>query len=164
MMKLKYLYKGTTLRKYCKEHNLNYDTVVKRIKNKKMSIEQAMTTPKMNKSYLLCSDGVPLIKKCNTISEYRACLWRIKNYNKTVDESLTPINKGRARAEIALRSLWCIELLEDNMMECRQRVKDIFAYYGWTDLPFDEVFEKQFLIGDSLKIMKQWEKEEKEND
>ena len=38
---IKYLYKGTTLRKYCKEHNLNYDTVVKRIKNKKMSIEQA---------------------------------------------------------------------------------------------------------------------------
>lgn len=95
---IKYIYKGTTLRKYCKEHNLNYDTVVKRIKNKKMSIEQAVTTPKMNKSYLLCSDGVPLINKCNTISEYRACLWRIKNYNKTVDESLTPINKGRARA------------------------------------------------------------------
>ena len=70
----------------------------------------------------------------------------------------------RAKSEIALRSLWCIELLEDNMMECRQRVKDIFAYYCWTDLPFDEVFEKQFLIGDSLKIMKQWEKEEKEND
>lgn len=34
MMKLKYLYKGTTLRKYCKEHNLNYDTVVKRILGK----------------------------------------------------------------------------------------------------------------------------------
>ena len=74
---------------------------------------------------------------------------------------LNRCKNDRAKAEIALRSLWCIELLEDNMMECRQRVKDIFAYYGWTDLPFDEVFEKQFLIGDSLKIMKQWEEEEK---
>lgn len=77
---------------------------------------------------------------------------------------LNRCKNDRPKAEIALRSLWCIELLEDNMMECRQRVKDIFAYYGWTDLPFDEVFEKQFLIGDSLKIMKQWEEEEKEND
>ena len=68
----------------------------------------------------------------------------------------------REKAEKALRSLWCIELLPDNMAECRQRVKDIFAYYGWTDLPFEEVFEKQFLIGDSLKIMKQWEEEERE--
>ena len=68
----------------------------------------------------------------------------------------------REKAEKALRSLWCIELLSDNMAECRQRVKDIFAYYGWTDLPFEEVFEKQFLIGDSLKIMKQWEEEERE--
>lgn len=77
---------------------------------------------------------------------------------------LNRCKNDRAKAEITLKSLWCIELLEDNMMECRQRVKDIFAYYGWTDLPFDEVFEKQFLIGDSLKIMKQWEEEEKEND
>lgn len=68
----------------------------------------------------------------------------------------------REKAEKALRSLWCIELLSDNMAECRQRVKDVFAYYGWTDLPFEEVFEKQFLIGDSLKIMKQWEEEERE--
>ena len=68
----------------------------------------------------------------------------------------------REKAEKALRSLWCIELLPDNMAECRQRVKDVFAYYGWTDLPFEEVFEKQFLIGDSLKIMKQWEEEERE--
>ena len=75
---------------------------------------------------------------------------------------LNRCKNDRVKAEIALRSLWCIELLEDNMMECRQRVKDIFAYYGWTDLPFDEVFEKHFLIGDSLKIMKQWEDEEKE--
>lgn len=65
----------------------------------------------------------------------------------------------REKAEKVLRSLWCIELLPDNMAECRQRVKDVFAYYGWTDLPFEEVFEKQFLIGDSLKIMKQWAEE-----
>ena len=76
---------------------------------------------------------------------------------------LNRCKNDRAKAEIALRSLWCIELLEDNMQECRQRVKDVFAYYGWIDLPFDEVFEKQFLIGDSLKIMKQWEEEEKKD-
>ena len=67
----------------------------------------------------------------------------------------------REKAETALRSVWCIELLEDNMAECRQRVKDVFAYYGWTDLPFDEVFEKQFLIGDSLAIQKKWAEEER---
>lgn len=76
---------------------------------------------------------------------------------------LNRCKNDRAKAEIALRSLWCIELLEDNMQECRQRVKDVFAYYGWIDLPFDEVFEKQFLIGDSLKIMKQWEEEDKKD-
>lgn len=75
---------------------------------------------------------------------------------------LNKCKNDRGKAEIALRSLWCIELLEDNMLECRQRVKDIFAYYGWNDLPFDEVFEKQFIIGDSLKIMKQWVKENKD--
>lgn len=76
---------------------------------------------------------------------------------------LNRCKNDKTKAEQALRSLWCIELLEDNMMECRQRVKDIFAYYGWIDLPFDEVFEKQFLIGDSLKIMKQWEEDNKLN-
>lgn len=74
---------------------------------------------------------------------------------------LNRVKNNREKAEIALRSLWCIELLEDNMAECRQRVKDIFAYYGWTDLPFEEVFEKQFLIGDSLAIQKKWAEEEK---
>lgn len=74
---------------------------------------------------------------------------------------LNRAKNDRNKAEQALRSLWCIELLEDNMIECRQRVKDIFAYYGWKDLPFDEVFEKQFLIGDSLAIQKKWAEEEK---
>lgn len=72
---------------------------------------------------------------------------------------LNHAKNSRELAEKALRSLWCIELLEDNMFECRQRVKDLFSYYGWEDLPFDEVFKKQFLIGDSLKIQKQWELE-----
>lgn len=74
---------------------------------------------------------------------------------------LNRCKNDRAKAETALRSLWCIELLEDNMQECRQRVKDVFAYYGFEDLPFEEVFEKQFLIGNSLKIMKQWEEDNK---
>lgn len=69
---------------------------------------------------------------------------------------LNTAKNSREKAEQALRSLWCIELLEDNMLECRKRVKDVFAYYGWTDLPFDEVFEKQFLIGDSLEIQRKW--------
>ena len=69
---------------------------------------------------------------------------------------LNTAKNSREKAEQALRSLWCIELLEDNMLECRKRVKDVFAYYGWTDLPFDEVFEKQFLIGDLLEIQRKW--------
>lgn len=75
---------------------------------------------------------------------------------------LNVAKNDRNKAEQALRSLWCIELLPDNMAECRQRVKDLFAYYGWTDLPFDEVFEKQFLIGDSLAIQKKWAEEERD--
>ena len=74
---------------------------------------------------------------------------------------LNRAKNDREKAETALRSVWCIELLEDNMAECRQRVKDIFAYYGWTNLPFEEVFEKQFLIGDSLAIQKRWAEEER---
>lgn len=74
---------------------------------------------------------------------------------------LNHVKNDSKKAETALRSVWCIELLEDNMMECRQRVKDIFAYYGWTDLPFDEVFERQFLIGDSLEIQREWAEENK---
>ena len=74
---------------------------------------------------------------------------------------LNHVKNDSKKAETALRSVWCIELLEDNMMECRQRVKDIFAYYGWTDLPFDEVFERQFLIGDSLEIQREWVEENK---
>lgn len=75
---------------------------------------------------------------------------------------LNRAKNNREDAEKALRSLWCIELLEDNMMECRKRVKDVFAYYGWDDLPFEEVFEKQFLIGDSLEIQRKWAEEENE--
>lgn len=73
------------------------------------------------------------------------------------------LNRCRTKdeAERALRSLWCIELLPDNMAICRQRVKNVFHYYDWDDLPFDEVFEKQFLIGDSLNIQQKWINEEK---
>lgn len=73
---------------------------------------------------------------------------------------LNACKNDKAKAEQALRSVWCIELLPDNMAECRRRVKELFGYYGWQNLPFDEVFAKQFIIGDALEIMKQWEKEE----
>lgn len=71
------------------------------------------------------------------------------------------LNKCRTKkdAETALKSLWCIELLKDNMEICRQRVKDLFAYYGYTDLSFDEVFNKQFILGDALKKMREWSEE-----
>lgn len=72
---------------------------------------------------------------------------------------LNAVKNDPVKAEQALRSLYCIELLEDNMLECRKRVKELFEYYGWIKLPFEEVFEKQFLIGDSLKITKEWNKE-----
>lgn len=76
---------------------------------------------------------------------------------------LNACKNDKAKAEQALRSVWCIELLPDNMEECRRRVKELFGYYGWQNLPFDEVFEKQFIIGDSLAIQKQWA-EENDND
>ena len=97
-MSIKYFFKEKTLRQYCADNGINYSTVVKRIQKKMMSVEQAVSIDKLCQSYLICSDGVPLIKKCKTKSEYRACLWRIKNYSRTVDESLKGIDKGRARS------------------------------------------------------------------
>ncbi len=72
---------------------------------------------------------------------------------------LNHVKNDRKQAEEALRSVWCIELLPDNMATCRERVKEVFAYYGWYDLPFDEVFETHFLIGDSLEIQRRWAEE-----
>lgn len=82
--------------------------------------------------------------------------------NFVVEVYRRKLNKCRSQkdAERCLRSLWCIELLPDNMQECRNRVIDLFKYYGFEELPFDEVFEKQFLIGDSLEIQRKWAEEE----
>lgn len=90
---------GESLRSYCKTNNVKYDTVIKRMKKKCMTIEQALSIDKMCKSYLLCSDGTPLIKKVTDINKYRACLWRIAVYGVSVDDSLKPVDKSKARSK-----------------------------------------------------------------
>ncbi len=66
---------------------------------------------------------------------------------------------SRQDAETALASVWAIEMQQDNMNECKARVRALFAEYGYPDLDFDSVFATNFIVDDALKIMRQWSAE-----
>lgn len=61
--------------------------------------------------------------------------------------------RDRNDAAVALCSLVCIEMQEDNMRVCRERVRALFESYGYGDLDFDYVFQKNFIVGDALRLM-----------
>lgn len=68
---------------------------------------------------------------------------------------------SRQDAETALASVWAIEMQQDNMNECKARVRALFAEYGYSDLDFESVFSTNFIVDDALKVMRQWEEEKK---
>lgn len=68
---------------------------------------------------------------------------------------------SRQDAETAIASVWAIEMQQDNMNECKARVRALFAEYGYSDLDFESVFATNFIVDDALKVMRQWEEEEK---
>ena len=66
---------------------------------------------------------------------------------------------SRQDAETALASVWAIEMQQDNMNECKARVRALFAESGYPDLDFDSVFATNFIVDDALKVMRQWSAE-----
>ena len=92
---IKYFYNGQSLSQYCKENNLKYYTIVKRIQKKGMSIQQAVETHIVPGLMHVCSNGIPLNKMAKSISEYRACLWRMRNFGVNEDDSFKPISRCR---------------------------------------------------------------------
>lgn len=66
---------------------------------------------------------------------------------------------SRRDAETALASVWAIEMQQDNMDECKERVRALFAEQGYPDLDFESVFATNFIIDDALKVMRQWNEE-----
>lgn len=71
--------------------------------------------------------------------------------------------KNRQDAQTALASVWAIELQQDNMNECKARVRALFAEYGYSDLDFESVFATNFIVDDALKVMRQWSEENEPN-
>lgn len=67
--------------------------------------------------------------------------------------------KCREDAQTALASVWAIELQQDNMDECKARVRALFAEYGYPDLDFDSVFATNFIVDDAFKVTRQWAEE-----
>ena len=57
----------------------------------------------------------------------------------------------------ALESVYAIDLLEDNVKECRERVKDLYTSYGQKE-NIDFILETNIFHGNSLAIMKLIEK------
>lgn len=66
----KIYYKGVPLAKYCRENNVIYKSVVTRMREKRMTPEEAVETLYKNRWIMKCSDGTPLIKKCKDKAEY----------------------------------------------------------------------------------------------
>ena len=66
---------------------------------------------------------------------------------------------SRQDAETALASVWAIEMQQDNMNDCKARVRALFAEYGYPDLDFESVFATNFIVDDALKVMRQWSEE-----
>ena len=70
----------------------------------------------------------------------------------------------RKDAETSLASVWAIELQQDNMEVCKERVRALFSEYGYGDLNFDAVFKTNFIVDDALKVMRQWNRENEINE
>ena len=73
-------YKGVSLHKYCKENNLNYYSILSRIKRQKLSIEAAVKI-KITKSKLY--DGMSLRKWC-FVNGYDYKLIHARMYSKSL--------------------------------------------------------------------------------
>ena len=67
----------------------------------------------------------------------------------------------RKDAETALASVCAIELQQDNMEVCKERVRALFSEYGYGDLDFDAVFKTNFIVDDALKVMRKWQIQDK---
>lgn len=74
---IKYRYKGISLTIYCRENNVNYRSVLTRMANKQMTVEEAVDTLYKNRWVIKCEDGVPLIKKCKDLKEYRRIYYKM---------------------------------------------------------------------------------------
>lgn len=59
---------------------------------------------------------------------------------------------------IALHSVVAIDLLPDNVAECKERVKELYKSYG-QDEWIDPILDTHIIQGDSLKIMDSWANE-----
>lgn len=46
----KYWYKGKRLTEWCKKHNVNYHTIIKRMKLKRLTVKEAIETPWIKKT------------------------------------------------------------------------------------------------------------------
>ena len=52
----------------------------------------------------------------------------------------------------ALNSVFAIDILQDNIAECKQRVKELYLYYGQKE-NIDVILDTQIFQGNSLAIM-----------
>ena len=59
----------------------------------------------------------------------------------------------------AVKSIYAIDIMPDNVEESRNRMKSIFK--NKFDADIDTILENNIICGDSLKIMSMWELEEK---
>lgn len=59
----------------------------------------------------------------------------------------------------ALKSIYGIDIMQDNVYESRKRMKDIFTARFNCDI--DSILEHNIICGDSLQIQAMWELEER---
>lgn len=93
---IKHYYNGISLHAYCIKNGLHYYTILKRIKNKNLTVSEAINPKLSLRHSLFCSDGTPLIKKVKNMSEYNTCRRRMNRYGISVDDSLNPIDRSKA--------------------------------------------------------------------
>lgn len=60
----------------------------------------------------------------------------------------------------ALKSIYGIDIMQDNVDESRKRMKDIFIDKFNCNSNVDKILENNIICGDSLKIQAMWELEE----
>lgn len=80
-------YKGISLVKYCQQNGIKYKAVLTRMREKAMSVEEAVETLNNDRWIIKCEDGTPLIKKCKDLKEYLRLYRKMRYKGMTYEEA-----------------------------------------------------------------------------
>lgn len=137
MSKPKIFVGNISLKQYCKENNLGYSSICRKIREQKITPEEAISQwlkrkEKYSRCFILMKDGTPLKKYCDENGiDYNNAIRRLNKYGCTPEESLYQSVASGGRAE--------------------NRIKYYYKGTPIADLPNYNSIQKRIKRGESIR-------------